>query len=278
MIRRRSKLAQLLMGSLIITFVEGCSKEPGGQVVAVVNNDEVTQQELREAAKAQGATGSVNLTQDGPAILQQVIDRNVLADYAREQGLDRSASFVARRRQGEQSLLAALAIEKLVGPQRDPTQAEIDAYIRDHPTLFARREQLTLEQLRFPTLANPEEIRELTKPGSLALLEASLKQKGIAVTRSQSYVDTGTLDATVASQVVALPEGALFDISGGGITLVSVVTARSPIPGNPENWRQQAADAVRVERVTRLVSGKVKDLRKTAKISIGAGYEPKGKP
>lgn len=278
MIRQHSRLARAGIALMAVSVVAACSKEPGGQVVAVVNNDEVTQQELREAAKVQGGSVPINLAQEGPAILQQVIDRNVLADYAREQGLDRSPAFVARKRQGEQSLLAALAIEKLVGPQKDPTQSEVAAYIKQHPTLFARREQLRLDQLRFPTPANLSEVKELSKSGSLDLMEAQLRQKGVTVTRGQVVVDTGTLDPSIAEPVAALPPGALFDLSGGGVTLVNVVTQRSPVAGDPGAWQKQAQEAVRVEKVTRLVSGKVKELRKSAKISIAPGYSVKKVP
>lgn len=257
----------------------GCSKQPGGQVVAVVNNQDITQQELQAQAVSEGIPSNANFKAVAPGILERVIQRNLLADYARDQGLDRSPGFVARRRQMEQTMLAGMALEKLAGQQPAPTPAEVNAYIAANPTLFAKREELVLDQLRFATPNPPSKVGQLSSLTSLDLAEAELKRMGVAVSRAEVRVDTGALAPQVASQIVALPPGTLFDISANGVSLISTIKSRAPIGGDPATWNAVAASAVAQQAKLKAAAARLDELRKAAKVTVAPEYKlPEAKP
>ena len=274
----RNRHRGLAAGLMMAAALGGCSKEPGGQVVAVVNNQDITQQELQAQAVADGIPSNTNFKAVAPSVLERVIQRNLLADYARDQGLDRSPGFVARRRQMEQSMLAALAMDKLAGQQPAPTPAQINAYISANPTLFARREELVLEQLRFPTPNPPSKVGQLSSLTSLDLAEAELKRMGVPVARAEVRVDTGALAPQVAQQIVALPAGTLFDISSSGVSLISVIKARTPVGADPAMWNAVAANAVAQQAKQKAATAKLEDLRKAAKVSVAPEYQLPAKP
>lgn len=267
---------EVLLAAMILAALGtgGCAKKVGGQVVAVVNNEEITQQEVRaEADPAQLPPGQ-DFQAVAPRLLQRVIERNLLADYAREQGLDRGPEYVTRRRQLEQTLLATLALRKLGGTQAAPTAAEVRQFIDTHPTIFAKRERLTLDQVRFPTPANRADIQALVKLGSIDAIDAKLRAMGIKVDRGHPVMDSATVDPNIARQIVALKTGELFDLTTGGTTFISTITARTPAATPPETWTAPATEAARRDRISKSVVDAVAKLRQRAKIDYDPAYKP----
>ena len=108
----------------VAAALTACNKKPGGQVAAVVNGQEITQQDLRTEAVSQNLKSKAEFDAAAPGMVQRLVDRTVLSDYARKNNLDRGPEFVARRRQMEESLLAYLALRKLIGAfqRRAPTK------------------------------------------------------------------------------------------------------------------------------------------------------------
>lgn len=260
---------------LALGMVSGCSKHVGGQVVAVVNNDEVTRQELQAEAEAAHVPATADKHTATVALLQRVVDRTLLADYAHQQGLDRGPEFVARRRFLEQTLLADLGLRKLVGAQPEPSPAEAQAFVAAHPTMFAQRQQLTLDQVQFPTLADTAQYQSIAKRPTMDAVVQQLKADGIAYTRGTPVVDTGALEPSVAQQIIRLRNGEVFDISTGGQSFISVITARSTAATQPGSWAATATEAIKRERSGKTLEASMAKLRKDAKIEYDPALKPK---
>lgn len=270
-----NRRAYRLSSIVVLALLAGCNKQPGGQVVAVVNNDEITVQELNvEARAAQLPAANANDKQAVGGLLQRVVDRNLLADYARREGLDRGPDYVARKRQMEQALLADLAVRKLAGGAANPTQTEISAYIASHPFLFSERQKLELDQVRFATPANPDDLKKLTAAPTLDGVIADLNARGVKFARGAAAIDTGTLDPAAVRQILALKPGEAFALSTAGQTFVSVVTGKSAINVDRSAWPNIAAEALRTQRLTKLMGDSLKQLRGSAKIVYDPAYKP----
>ncbi|MGU3390540.1 peptidyl-prolyl cis-trans isomerase [Sphingomonas sp. M1A8_2b] len=276
---KRTGLARRLVATmalpLTLAMVSGCTKKPGGQVVAVVSDEEVTQQDLQAEAQAARIPATADKQAATSAILQRVIDRNLLASYAQEQGLDRGPEYVARRRLMEQTLLAELGMRKLAGTQSEPTPAEAQAFVAAHPTLFAQRQQLTLDQVQFPTLDDAARLKALSNLASIDAVVQQLTANGIAFTRGTPVLDTATLDPAVAGQITVLRNGEVFDISTGGQTFVSAIISRSSAANLPSAWSASAVAAIKRERLMKSVQGSMNKLRKDANIQYDPAFKPK---
>lgn len=270
----RSTAALSAIAALLV--LGGCDKKPGGQVVAVVGDEEITQQELRAEAATAAPGASEDFEAAAPVLLQRVIERNLLAEYARDQGLDRGPEYVTRRRQLEQSLLASLAARKLAGEPKAPTDADVRKFIADNPTWFGGRERLTLDQLSFPTLADRAQIKALTELESIDAIYAKLRAQGTKVTRARTVLDTGAIDPFVGKQIVALPNGEIFDLSTKGATFIGTIVARAPIPTPAAQATLAATDAMLRGKTGKSVSDKVAELRKAAKVTYAPAYQPIG--
>lgn len=273
-----NRSAHVLGSCMALALLAGCNKQPGGQVVAVVNNDDVTVQELNaEAQAAQLPAASANDKQAVAALLQRVIDRNLLADYARREGLDRGPDYVARKRQMDQALLADLAVRKLSGGSANPSSAEVSAYIAANPLLFAERQKLALDQIRFPTPPQADELKAITAAPTLEGVIAQLDAKGIKYVRGAAALDTGGIDAAAVRQILALKPGEAFALSTAGQTFVSVVTGKAPVSVDKAAWPTIAANALRNQRLTKLMADSLEQLRTSAKIKYDPAYKPETK-
>lgn len=273
-----SRSAHVLGSCMALALLAGCNKQPGGQVVAVVNNDDITVQELNAEAKAaQLPAASANDKNAVAALLQRVIDRNLLADYAKREGLDRGPDYVSRKRQMDQALLADLAVRKLSGGRTNPSPAEVSAYIASNPLLFAERQNLALDQVRFPTPPQADVLKVITAAPTIEGVIAQLDAKGIKYDRGAASLDTGSIDASAVRQILALKPGEAFALSAAGQTFVSVVTGNAPVSIDKAAWPTIAANALRNQRLSKLMADSLKQLRTSAKIEYDPAYKPEKK-
>lgn len=273
----RFRLTIALSALVAVSALGGCQKKPGGQVVAVVDNDEITQQELRVEAETQVPGLPAGPLPDALAanVLQRVIDRNLLAQYARDQGLERGPEYIARRRQLDQTLLATLGMRKLSGTPSTPTAAEVQQFITANPTLFSQRERLSLDQIRFATPKDPKTIQALTKLGMLDAIAQKMSADRTPFSRGATVLDTASVATGVAKQILALPSGEIFDLSTNGTTFISAITGRASAATSPDSWAAPATEALRRDRLSKSLAASMEKLRKTAKISYDSAFKPK---
>jgi EpsD family peptidyl-prolyl cis-trans isomerase len=257
-------------------FLAGCQKEPGGQVVAVVGDQEITQQDVRAQAAAEKITNKAALEAATPAIVQRLVDRSLLTGYARDNKLDRGPEYIARRRQLEESLLAYLGLRKLVGNLDSPTSAEAKAYVAANPWTFANRERLSLDQIRFASPSDHNVVRQLTRLGSLDAIAAKLTADGAQFSKAEAFFDTGTVDPRLANQIGRLPNGAIFDVTMGGTSYISQIKSRAPVVAAQSTWEPQALNILRSKMLRDIVQAKMDKLKSSTKIKYDPAYRPKG--
>ena len=257
--------------------LSACDKKPGGQVAAVVDGQEITDQDLRTEAVAENLKSKADFDAAAPNMVAKLVDRTVLSSYARKNNLDRGPEYVARRRQMEESLLAYLALRKLVGNIPSPTPAEVDRFIAENPLMFSQRQRLTLDQFRFKTPADTAVLKRLTALDTPDQVEAALRSQGVQYSRTTAYFDSGTAPAPVSSQIMKVPDGEMFNVSMGGQSFISQIKSRSSAVDDQSKWHDEALTALRTAKLRSVVSQKVDDLKKSSKIDIDAAYQPKSK-
>ncbi|MEL7486135.1 MAG: peptidyl-prolyl cis-trans isomerase [Pseudomonadota bacterium] len=106
------------------------------QVVARAAGREITLSELR--AEMARLRLSVNDPQSEPIALESLINRVLLSKAARRGALHRRPEAIAMMHAAQDQALADLYLGVAAQPP-EPTRAEIDAFIRKNPELFAER-------------------------------------------------------------------------------------------------------------------------------------------
>lgn len=255
---------------LTAALLAGCNKEPEGQVVAVVNGDEITMQELNsELGNAQLPEGAARDEIRNQA-LDSIINRRLLAGVAKEQGIDDSPEFIVRRRQLEEALLVQLLAQRTARPMKQPTSQEVSDFVAKNPQMFAKRAILTLDQVRFPTPPNQDYIKALEPATTMAEVVTALNRLGIRFERGTARVDTAQMSPEMFNRVSAVGSREPFVIPSPAGVSVSQIMSSQPAPP-PQNQVTAAATSVIQQRNLATELG---NMIKAAKEEAGIDYQP----
>jgi peptidyl-prolyl cis-trans isomerase C len=269
----RSKALTILMLTSAIA-VAGCKREATGQVVAVVNGEEVSLSELNGELKNAPAGGDKDVIR--AAALQNLINRKLLVQQARDRGIDKDPDFLQRERRTDDQLMIEMLGQQVTKNIPVPTPTDTDRFIQQNPQMFAQRAVYNLDQIVFAMPSDRNKLKALEADHSLDAVAKRLSAMNIQFQRQQSKLDTLATPPDLLKQVTALPAGEPFVIATGGNVVVSVLNGKSDAPIDGENARKVAAEMIRRNAVTDIAQKQLKQARDAAKIDYQPGFEPKG--
>ncbi len=265
------------MAIVLAFLVTSCEKKPGGQTVAVVNNEEITAADLNAELTNANASGADATKEARAQALERLVDRRLLAQQAKSDGIDKSPEFLNQQRRLTEDLLINLLISRQTNTQQVPTADDIAKFEASHPGMFAKREIWTLNQLNYPLPTDPSVNAKIVAAKTLDELAQVLTAAGIQYTRGTKQFDTAVLPPNLYTQLTNLPAGGPFVAPGPGKEIASVITARQPAPFAPDQARQLALSQMKRNQANQLVGQRVKDLKAKAKITYQPGFGPLAK-
>lgn len=267
-----------MAGVACALLLSACNKKAEGQIAAVVNGEEISLSELNQELRGANIPEGAEKKQVMRRLLQQVIDRRLLAQAAKEQGIDRDPDYIASQRRASEELLVQMYARRAARGVKVPDAAALDKFIADNPTLFAQRMKLQLQQLSFDMPKSPEVLQRFKNDKTLAAVRATAESMGMKVETGTGAIDTATVPPAVLKQIEALPPGEPFIVPAGNKVVVSVVTGREAITLPPEQMRPMAVEAMRNQQFGKIGEERIKELRGRAKIEYQPGYEPPKAP
>lgn len=242
---------------------------PTGQVVAVVNGQEITGQDLAAEARASGA-------QTRQQAMQRVVSRVLLAQSAHAKGLDNYPGYPSEVARLQQDLLAQKALKAVVKPPAKPTPAAVAAFISAHPYMFKDRVRLQADEIKFQSA---DDMKSLADAANVASVAERLQSLNIPFARQTRTLDTAELPEPLAEKFLSVPADHIFFVRQGDVVLAIQILSRQPVAVPAD---QQAAAAAQV--MTRVdekqqVDAELKRLQSRAKITYQNGFGPTpGKP
>jgi EpsD family peptidyl-prolyl cis-trans isomerase len=254
--------------------VSGCDKKAEGQVVAIVNGEEISAAELNAEMRNVNLPSGADTKQVRATVLQGIIDRRVIAQQAREDGLDKSPDFLNQQRRTTEDLLIRLFANRQTNTNQLPGEQQIAQFISKNPRMFADREQWNLEQLRFAMPKDPQVLKRLDAAQTLPEVAKTLAEAGVSVTPAKTKLDTAVVPQDIYGRVATMPAGRPFIFPVGGQGIASTIVSREPAPLTGEAARPIAVAAIRRQQSGEAMQRKLKSLKQTAKIEYQAGYAP----
>ncbi|HZV57967.1 MAG TPA: EpsD family peptidyl-prolyl cis-trans isomerase [Sphingobium sp.] len=255
-------------------MLSACQKKAEGQVVAVVNGEEITLSELNAEIGDLNIPASADKTLVRAEVLQRMVERRLMAQAAKDAGLDRDPTYINQERRMKERLLVSLYGKKAFDTVEVPSQAKIDQYIAAHPDMFAERKRYRLDQLMFDIPSDVNRMKELDSAHSMADVIAVLNRWGVQFQRGTGALDSAQVPAETMKRITALPPGEPFIVPNGGKAVVSVITASEPIVLTAEQVRPMAAQAIRNEELNQIGQQRLAEAKAKAKIEYQTGYEP----
>lgn len=270
-------MGQRIVFAIVLAFiVSSCEKKPGGQTVAVVNNEEITAADLNaELSNANVSPGDASKDVRAQA-LQRLIDRRLLAQQAKSDGIDKTPEFLNQERRGTEDLLINMLVSRQTNTQQVPSAADIAKFEGEHPGMFAKREIWTLDQVVYPIPKDPALTARISAAKSLDEVIQALTAAGVQYNRATRPFDSAMMPTALYAQLDHLAPGEPFIAPGPDRVIASVIKARQSAPLNPDQQRQIALSQMKREQVNNVLAQRLKDLKAKAKIEYQPGFGPKG--
>lgn len=265
--------ARLALLGAICLSLQACNSEPTGQVVAVVNGEEITQAELNaEIAELPAIPGDKEAIRR--EVLQQIIDRRLMAQVAREEGFDRDPAFLTRERRLREELLVRMYGQKQAETVRVPNSVAVKQYLAENPGKFTERANYLVDQIVFDFPSDAKVLKALEADESLADVEETLQRFDVEFSRGPNSLDTANVPTPVLNQIIELPPGEPFVVPAQGKVTVSVITGREPIQTTEQEIAPLAAQEMRSKSLSDLLRSRLDEARTKAEISYQDGLEP----
>lgn len=273
-----SKTSRLAWAGAALISLQACSSEPTGQVLAVVNGEEITQSELNAEIADLAIPPISDKDELRRQILQQLVERRLMAQIAKEEGFDRDPEFVNRERRMREELLVRMYGQKVAETVGVPDKAAVTQYLAANPGKFSQRASFTVDQVVFDYPSDPKVLKALEPTKSLSEVEQVLTGLKINFSRGPNRLDTAVLPNQALQQILSLPAGEPFVIPTEGKITVSVITGREALPTSEQDAAPMAAQAIRTENLSKVLQTRLDEARAKAAISYQPGLEPKAKP
>ena len=265
-----------LCALVCLALLAACEKKATGQVAAVVNGEEITLQEINTELEAlspsqQDAKDKKKLQQ---AALQRIVERRLLAQAARDDGLDERPEFLIRRRQLEDALLVQLLGKNTTRATELPDEKEVTDFIEKNPSIFSDRKIYKLDRIQFPKPTDPEQLKLFEVDHSMAEVVARLQGLGIQFIREAAGMDSAKLGQPQLEQIRNLPAGEPFMFPEGDMITVAVITDETSQPIDPDQRRPIAVQAIRNKAVIEAMQQRLKTAKDAAEIEYQPGFAP----
>ncbi|HEY1124022.1 MAG TPA: EpsD family peptidyl-prolyl cis-trans isomerase [Sphingobium sp.] len=274
---RLTSVSLIALTSLSLALA-GCQKKAEGQVVAVVNGEEITSNELNAEIAELNVPANADKTRVRAEVLQTMVKRRLLAQTAKDSGLDRDPTYVSQERRMKEQLLVSMYAKKTSDTVAVPDSAKVDQYIASHPTLFGGRTRYKLDQIVFDPPADTKKLQPLTGLHSMADIAAWLNKEGIKFQRGGNTMDSAGVPPDVMARIKALPAGEPFIVPSNGKVVASVITGSEPVVVPADQARPLAVQAIRREELNKIGEQRLKEAEAKAKIEYQKGYEPPKAP
>jgi len=267
----------IIITALVALAVTSCQKKATGQTVAVVNGEEITASELNAELANEQVPGNTDNKQARNTALQNLINRKLLVQEAKTDGIDKSPEFLTRLARGTDDLLINMLMMRRVNTAQVPTPAEISQFEASHPEAFAGREIWSLTQIVYPRPKDATVLAKLNSAKSLDEVAKDLTAAGIQYTRADRKVDTAMFPYSLYKQIAQLPAGEPFIANGPDKSVASVISSKAPNATPSDQAGQIALTMMQRERTNQAIQDRVKSLRASAKIEYQPGFAPANK-
>lgn len=269
-----ARKAALLGGiGLSLTLVAcGGDKAPTGQVIASVNGEDITRRDMQAELQAAKAPKDADIKALQPAIADRLVNRKLMVAEAKKQGIDKTPEYLAAEQRQRELLLASLLADRWAGKVEPAQSSAVDAYIAANPQMFANRKILAVDQIRAKADAvPPKELEPLTTNDQVAAL---LQARKAQFQRGRGTLDTATIPAPLAQQIMALAPGMPFVVVENGLLVSNSVLAVRDAPVPEAQRPTLATQVMRQQEAQKTIEAQVKSLKTGAKIEYQPGFAP----
>lgn len=182
MLKSFHKLGLVALTALALTACDNnVDKKPSTQIVAKVNDVEITMHQVNRAVKGAQKVTAENVQSIRREALEKLIDQQIIVEKAKKENLDRTPDVIMAIEQAKKDILAKAYIQKLVLNSTKTKSQEIKDYFNENPALFSERRIFNFEDIGFTQDAAimPELRAQIAQQKPMAEIATWLRDKGV---------------------------------------------------------------------------------------------------
>lgn len=229
---------------------DGGEELPKGQVVANIDGKDITIHELNAELAGVPVANAAQQDVVKRTMLQRLIDRRILADYARSEKLDESPEYAIQKHRAEEMILVNLLQRQAVLKLAPTTREDAQRFMAHHPQIFAERKIYDLDQIVFEIPRNTALLKAMQPLKSLEAIEVLLVRNKIRYRRGAARLDAVKADPRLLAAIAKLPTDEIFVIPLGRQAAASQVVGVHVVPFGGDDaiaFAQQAAQRKRLQ-------------------------------
>jgi EpsD family peptidyl-prolyl cis-trans isomerase len=252
-----------------------------GQVLATVNGTDITTNELNaELVGVQLPGAGEQRKSIERQTLQGLVDRTILADIARERGIDKSPIYIAQKRRAEENLLVQILQREIASKISPTTPAEAKSFMESNPILFAQRKIYQLDQIQFQPPQDLNKLKAYEPFKTMEEIALQLSRDGLAYRRAPGSLDPAGTNPAILKELLSRPEGEIFIIPANGALVATRIVGSKPEPLTGSKAEQYAMNAVQQKKIAdateKDLAERIKKTRESVKYQ--EGYAPPKAP
>lgn len=265
-------------------LVGACNKEggsaPTGQVVATVDGEEITANELNlELAGAQMPQDPKQQQALRNAVLQTIVNRHIVAKAARDQGLDKSPEAAVQRQKLEDLAVIQSLEKSLAGSVPTPSREEAQRYVSEHPNSFAERKIYVVDQIISAPVPQPL-LQQLQPLKTLPDIKTFLASNRIPHQAGVATIDGASADPELIGRIAQLPAGEVFVVPNQNGLLINQIRESRTDPFTGDRAINTAMAIIKRKRTQEAVGKRIQQILQegAAKVQYADGYKPEPRP
>jgi len=223
--------------ALAVATAAGCGKSenkpPATQVVAKVNDEEITVHQINAVLAQRPNPGPGDAATAKREILERLIDQQIAVQQALRRKLDRSPNVLQAIVGGRAETLARAYAEEIARAQPRPSPGEVKKYYAEHPELFGRRRVFSLETI---SVADAEEFgvelkNRVAQSTSMSAIAGWLRSRNARIAENSGARGAEEIPLQMLARLQAMKDGeiGIFDDGSGRLEVIRVA-ASTPAP------------------------------------------------
>lgn len=248
-------------------------KAPTGQVVASVGAREITRRELQtEMTGLTAATPAIQKAQQ-KAALQRLVQRAILVNAAKEQGIDKDPAFALLAQRANDAVMLQMLERKVAAGVPAPSDEEVAQFMQTNPDMFAQRRIFDVEQIRMPLPSDAKIVKQLEPLKTLDEVAAFLAKQNIPFQRGTNVMDAVGQDPQLLKSIIALPPNEVFILSSRSEVFLNQIRNTRIVPFEGKPAMQSALDRLKAQRSRDAVSKQLRGYLVKAQPSVRMSAE-----
>ena len=273
-----ARLIRIAAAVFVAAVLSACGSQSGqgSQVVARVNDAELSIHQLNHVLKRTSGIAPERAAEARREILERLIDQELAVQKAREARLDRDPEILQRIEASRREVLARAHLERSAAQVPRPTAGEIDAFFKANPLLFSERRVWRLDEIVLsPAPASWPELSKVLEPArSVSEVASMLRTRGI-----DAPVNPGVHRASEAVPLEVLPgfaklkEGDVAMYAAGGQAVIAQIRGVQSAPVEAKRPSGAIEQNLMNRRRGEATQAEIKRLREIAKIEYRGEFE-----